>query len=73
MARLILRVRCPWCGKEFCTSNVRFAYCRNCKKWFHVYYRKHGKVCHFIVSIVRGTKTQLFKAYSKIFKRPIVI
>jgi len=73
MGRLILRVKCPWCGKEFNTTKFKYLVCPNCHKKFNVYYKKRGEVCHFIVNIVKGTRTQLFKAYSKLFKRPIVI
>jgi DNA-directed RNA polymerase subunit RPC12/RpoP len=73
MERLIIKVRCPWCSTEFNTSKIRTVTCPNCKKRFHVYYRRHGKIAHFIVDIVKGTKNQLFKAYSRIFKRPITI
>jgi uncharacterized OB-fold protein len=73
MARLIVRVKCPWCGEEFNTSKFKYLVCPNCFRRFNVYYKKKGKVTHFIVSIVKGTRSQLFRIYSKIFRRPVTI
>ena len=61
---LILLVRCPFCSRTFKTTTIKQVRCRFCNKTFRVFTRRFGSR---IVSIVKGNRNLLFKAYYQVY------
>jgi len=62
---LIIRVLCPYCGKEQNTRSVKRVKCLRCEKSYKIYPK--DKKSH-VVKLVKGT---LIELHSELYKQKI--